>query len=196
MGMTVAATACVALMLVPIVFWITLQVRHTQLLPATHFGFIKLLAQPPFAGASFAANTYAAPIYTYTGQWAYFDTRLALPDGGLVSATENGYVVNRDARSYLWLADRDRNPEYLRPAYFLCFTYQDLSTAVRRLQGVERGCASSGVVTRVNRPAELSVVSEIVRRDSSREMQWVVLKLDWSVSERTTDRPSVEARLE
>lgn len=185
--MTLAAAACVILLLAPVLFpvlfWVALQASHAQLLPATHFAFIKQLARPPFAGASFAANTYAAPIYTYTGQWAYFDTRLALPDGGLVSATEDGYVVNRDARSYLWLADRDRNAEYLRPSYFLCFTYQDLNTAVRRLRGVETGCSSAGVVRHANSPEQLSVARKIVARDSSAQTQWAIVKLDWTVAD-------------
>jgi hypothetical protein len=186
--MRLAAGACavllLALVLFPILFWIALQASHARLLPATHFGFIKQLARPPFVGASFAANTYAAPIYAYTGQWAYFDTRLALPDGGAVSLSEHGFVVNRDARSYLWLADRDLNEQYLHPDYFLCFWYQDLRTAVYRLSGISLGCSSAGIVQHASNQQPFSVADTIVARDLSPRDSWAIVKLDWTVLQR------------
>jgi len=180
----IAVAACVAVLVFPAVFWFALQASYVRLLPATHFAFIKQLREQPFRGASFAVNTYAAPIYAYTGQWAYFDTRLAQPDGGAVSLTEEGYVVNRDARSYLWLADRELNEEYQRPDYFLCFWYQDLRSAVDRLRGNAVGCSSAGIVKDANNREPLTVADTIVARDASGQDSWAIVKLDWSILER------------
>ena len=136
-------------------------------------------------GASFAANTYAAPIYAYTGQWAYFDTRLATADGGAVSLTEEGYVVNRDARSYLWLADRASNRRYSRPDYFLCFWYQDLKTVVYRFRRVPFGCSFAGVVEGAAGGKGLTVADSIAAQDKSGRDSWAIVRLDWSILDRT-----------
>jgi len=181
-----AVAGCACLFLFAASFWVKVQATHARLLPATHFGFMKQLRETPFRGASFAANTYAAPIYAYTGQWAYFDTRLALPDGGAVSLslTDESYAVNRDARSYLWLADREVNEEYQRPDYFLCFWYQDLRTAVYRLRGIGVGCSSAGIVKDANNRETLTVADTIVARDASGHDNWAIVKLDWSILKR------------
>jgi hypothetical protein len=178
----VVATACILpLLLFPALFWVTIQINHVWLLPATHFGFIKQLGEPPFHGASFVVNTYAAPMYVYTGQWAYFDTKLGLDDGGAVSITDRGYEVVRDAGTYLWLADRHSNPAYQRPEYFLCFTYQDLRTAASRLSGSSVGCSSAGVVRRAAERKRPSVAGSLVARDPTDRDEWAIVKLDWSV---------------
>jgi hypothetical protein len=173
----------VGLVIFQALFWVTLQATHARLLPATHFAFIKQLARPPFRGASFAVDTYAAPIYAYTGQWAYFDTRLGAPGGAGVSLTDDGYVADRDARSYLWLADR-QNDRYQRPDYFLCIRFQDLRTAVYRIRGVNVGCASAGAVKHASERKELSVAREIVARDPSGNDNWAIVSLDWSILDR------------
>jgi len=180
-GSRVSAAACVAFLLFVGLFWLVLQSSHVRLLPPTHFGFMKQLGAPPFRGASFASSTYAAPLYAYTAEWAYFDPVLGGPDGGLVSRKEDGFVVNHDARSYLWLADRERNPKYARPAYFLCFQYQDLRSAVYRINGVRTGCSSMGVVKYANDLTRLSIADRIVARDSSGEDRWAIVKLNWSL---------------
>jgi hypothetical protein len=175
------AAVCAALPLVlGLAFWAKMQTTYAQLLPATHFTFMKRLAEPPFRGASFAASTYAAPVFAFTGQWAYFDTRLAQPDGGLVEKSASGYRANRDADSYLWLADRRHNADYLRPSYFLCFAYQDLGTAMRRIMGTEKGCALAGVVKYADSPEPMTVADTIVARDGNDEFAWAIVKLDWS----------------
>ena len=177
---SVAAGSATLLLLLP-AFWISLQAHLTRLLPPTHFTFVKQLAAQPFKHASFSANTYAAPIFVNTGEWAYFDTRLASPDGGLVKSTSQGSVVDSDRESYLWLADRARNSAYLRPSYFLCFTYQDLGMAVRRLQGSEEGCASAGIVKYADAGEPRSIGTKVVARDPRPEMSWAIVSLDWTV---------------
>jgi hypothetical protein len=161
-------------------YWVSIQAAYAQLLPASHFMFIKRLAEPPFQGKSFVANAYAAPVYASTAQWAYFDTRLVLPEGGRIVWKEDGPVVNRDGRTYLWLADRD-NPEYLRPEYFLCFQHQDLRTAVQRVHGRRTGCSSTDIVkdaVEKNRP---SIAERVMARDESGADHWAIVKLQWNV---------------
>ena len=192
-GLSLAAGVAASLLVVATSYWMNLQTTYTRLLPPTHFGFMKQLGDEPFRGASFAANTYAAPIYAYTGQWAYFDTRLGLQDGGAVSPGENGTVVDRDARTYLWLADRESNREYERPEYFLCVTYQDLRTIVYRRRNVPLGCSTGGVVRQAIHRDKPSVGDVLVGRDPVND-SWAIVKLNWSA----LDRPLVlsEARLE
>jgi hypothetical protein len=177
------AGALALLLVFAVSYWVNLQVTYARLLPATHFGFMKQLGDEPFRGASFAANTYAAPIYAYTRQWAYFDTRLAAAQGGAVSLTDEGYVVDRDARSYLWLADRESNDQYLRPDYFLCFSYQDLKTVVYRLRRVPLGCSLAGVVAAAGGEG-LTVADSIAAQDRSGRDSWAIVKLDWSLLDR------------
>jgi hypothetical protein len=161
------------------------QIVHVSLLPPTDFMFARQLANPPFRGASFAVNTYAGPIYAYTGEWAYFDFRLGDKDGGAVTVGKGGYRVTRDATKYLWLADRQRNADYQRPEYFLCYQHQDLHTAVTRLTTAKsEGCSHTGPVKYATDRAQLSVAQEVVARDESGRDSWAIVKLDWSILDR------------
>src|SRR5262249_4179376 len=152
------------------------------LLPPTEFMFIRQLASPPFRGSSFAVNTYAAPVFTYTGEWAYYDVLLGEKDGGTVTVRDGGYQVIRNAAKYLWLADRPQNQEYQGPAYFLCFQGEDLHTAVTRLKTRwSEGCSRAGPVRYASDRSQLSVAREVVAQDVSGRDSWAIVKLDWSV---------------
>src|SRR5215831_5645908 len=170
-------------------YWMNVQIVHVSLLPPTDFMFIRQLANPPFRGASFAVSTYAAPIYAYTGEWAYFDFRMGDKDGGTVTVTDDGYQVARDAAKYLWLADRQQNTAYQRPEYFLCYQHQDLHTAVARLtNGRREGCSYAGPVKYARDPAQLSVAQDVVARDESGRDSWAIVKLDWSILDQRAHR--------
>ena len=102
---SLATAAALYVLLLVAMYWAKVQMVHVSLLPPTHFMFIQQLGKAPFRGASFAVNTYAAPVYAYTGEWAYYDSRLGDNDGGAVTS-QRWVPVNRDATKYLWLADR------------------------------------------------------------------------------------------
>lgn len=176
-----AVGACALLFLV--FYWTSVQTAHIRLLPPTHAAFMRQLASPPYRGTSFAVDTYAAPVSVYTGEWAYFDTRLGLPQGGRVTAAGGRRLVDRDASTYLWLADRDRNAAYQEPQYFLCFRYQDLQRAAARLRGTADGCSAAGPVRSAMTGAEQSVGRELVARDAPGRDEWAIVRLDWSAAE-------------
>lgn len=170
-------------------YWVKVQVVHVTLLPPTDFMFIRQLGSPPFRGASFAVNTYPAPIYAYTGEWAYFDFRMGDKDGGTVTVSDDGYQVTRDATKYLWLADRQQNTEYQRPKYFLCYQHQDLHTAVIRLtNGRREGCSYAGPVRYANDRTQPSVAREVIAQDASGRDSWAIVKLDWSILDERVHR--------
>jgi hypothetical protein len=160
-------------------YWSMVQATYAVRLPGNRFAFLQQLRKPPFKGATFVANTYAAPIATMTGNWAYFDP-LALHDQ--VRVTDNGYALSRDRR-YLWFADRDTNPAYLWPQYFLCTAPEDLRAAVPRADKAARlpmgECSDYGAVelARSGKPSIFhfrEVASAIKDAD-----QWSILAVDW-----------------
>jgi hypothetical protein len=155
------------------------QATYAVRLPGNRFAFLQQLRKPPFKGATFVANTYAAPIATMTGNWAYFDP-LALHDE--ITVTDNGYALSRDRR-YLWFADRDTNPAYLWPQYFLCTAPEDLRAAVPRADKAARlpmgECSDYGAVelARSGKPSIFhfrEVASAAKEKD-----QWSILAVDW-----------------
>src|SRR5262249_17443719 len=96
-------------------FWISLQQAYVQLLPPNHAAFLEQLVRPPYAGSSFVIDNYAAPVATFTGEWAYFDGEI---EHGKVQFTSDGYAVEHDADTYVWFADRNSNLGYATPSYF------------------------------------------------------------------------------
>src|SRR5258706_13817550 len=57
-----------------LVYWINLQSTYVKWLPPDHYAFLKTLGAPPYRGASFVVDNYAAPAAFYTGTWAYYDS--------------------------------------------------------------------------------------------------------------------------
>jgi hypothetical protein len=160
-------------------FWLNMQATYLALLPPNHFAFLKMLAQPPYRGASFTLNTYAAPTAAYTDQWAYMDTTLAQ---ARITLTDNGFTVAQELQSYLWLADRRTNPAYRRPEYYLCMRYQSLADALYRLQGAESrdgACSDVPIVKRADSPDQPYLQYQVVARDTSPFDGWAIVKLDW-----------------
>ncbi|MBV9579630.1 MAG: hypothetical protein JO057_13665 [Chloroflexi bacterium] len=158
-------------------YWINLQSEYLQLLPPTHYSaFLSLLSEPPFRGASFATNVYPAPVAAQTGQWAYTDQALGR---GQVDGQADGYVVARDP-TYLWLADATTNPAYLDPDYYLCVIEQNLSTTVRRLDGIAQGgCGQLGVVRLAGKDVPFPHDAVVATDDSGRD-GWTIVRLDWN----------------
>ena len=167
--------------------WANIQAAFITFMPPDRLGILKTLAQPPYRGASFVSNTYAAPIAAFTGKWAYFDHVLMQAD----IEVRDGVQRLKTSDRYLWLADRDRNPEYRRPQYFLCLSPHSLATVSHHLDlsksngAGDAGCGRLGIVryalagrSDILPRAELIAMDTAGRRNYGHE-SWAILKLDW-----------------
>lgn len=91
--------------------WFRVQAAYATVVPADSYAFLSRLEKEPFKGRSLVSNTYPAPMAARTGSWGYADTSIF---SGRVTLTPQGFAVERDLK-YLWFADRDTNPAYLKP---------------------------------------------------------------------------------
>jgi hypothetical protein len=100
----------------PVLLWVRVQVYYARLFPPDHLAFLQRLKSPPLHGATFAVNTYAAPVAYYAGNWAYIDMQIGT--GAFVA----GKVGNERRQDYSlqWFADAKLNPQYQRAQYYVC----------------------------------------------------------------------------
>jgi hypothetical protein len=91
--------------------WFRLQAGYATVVPPDSYSFLSRLEKPPFKGRSLVSNTYPAPMAARTGAWGYADTSIF---SGRVTLTPRGFETERDLK-YLWFADRETNPAYLKP---------------------------------------------------------------------------------
>ena len=170
-------------------YWFLVQARYVSWLPPDHYAFLKKLMHPPYRGASFVANNYAAPVAAYTGQWAYFDP--AISQGFVVRKGQ--YLHLAGDRKYLWFADRDTNPEYREPDYFICMIAQTPMAVVNRLRrdrgsGLgEPGCSTLPLVRLAANPNSHLKGVKVVEYDRAGLEKWgtdswAIVKLDWNDS--------------
>lgn len=170
-------------------YWVLIQVSYLRWMPPDHYSFLKKLSSPPYRGAAFVVNNYAAPVAAYTGQWAYFDP-----------AISQGFFVRMDGKwhlagdkKYLWFADRDSNPEYQKPGYFVCMIGQSPITVaygILKEQGAglaEPGCSQLGLVRLANDSgAQVRGITLVEYDRLGLEKRgtdfWAILKLDWDRS--------------
>jgi len=163
-----------------LVYWIGLQVEYLQLFPYDRFTFMKMLKQAPYRGSSFVVNDYAAPVFTFTGQWAYMDLEIG---NGKLTLTPEGFTVRRDLRE-LWFADRTTRLDYLKPDYYLCISIRSRSvqSVVERLSSGGRpisGCGDLGMVRQASLNATPFLQHRLADEDDSPDNSWAVVKLDW-----------------
>jgi hypothetical protein len=154
-------------------YWIHVQASYVGQLPPSLFTVMRTLSEPPYRGASFVATNYAAPLASFTQQWAYYDP--VVGDG----VSTAGYVLARDTRSYLWQADRETNSAYLKPDYFMCFMPDTLSSIVERLNSGDGGavrCSGFGLVRAARTKPDYP--HQLVARDESGHDAWAIVKLD------------------
>ncbi len=163
-------------------YWLTVQATYIRWLPPNHFAFLKKLAEPPFRGATFAANNYAAPVAASTGQWAYFDT-----------AISQGFVIEERGRwrlsgnpKYLWFADRDTNPDYRKPQYFVCMIGQSPSYILQRLRHNlvgETGCTAQ-LLVQLARQGDIGGIRLVDYDRAGLEKTgmawWAIVRFDWN----------------
>ncbi len=170
----------VAVFGVTVAYWVALQSVYFKLLPPDYFSFLRILKEAPFKGASFAVNTYAAPIAVATGTWAYFDPLIG---EDLMESTENGFEIRRDLR-LLWLADKDINRDYLEPEYFLCIKSQYLKTEINSLylRIPPFGCSTLPLTkdsTSGMHSPPTALSHKLVAADQSGRDSWAIVKMDW-----------------
>ena len=185
----VAAAGLLALL---VWYWGAMQFRYFQILPPDNYHFLKRLELAPYKGKSFIVSNYAAPIAAATGQWAYLHDGLAT---GKLPMRQGRYVVGLDDK-YLWLADKNSNPEYRRPDYFICATAQSVWSAnrmVRARAGLSTapyGC-SENVLVKLAMAGPAAPVSPRVRLvdidpDGPARVgfhRWAIVQLLWDESE-------------
>jgi hypothetical protein len=165
--------------------WFGIQYASVRLMPPGHFEVLHKISDTPYKNSSFAVNGYAGPVGAQTRQWAYFDTGI----GNAEFTDIDGVQRLVGDRRYLWLADRETNPAYLRPDYFLCLYNQDpksvLTNLLRRAQesAPPYGCSSLPLVKLAssNQP-----VSGLTLVDIDTEglktigyATWAIVKFDW-----------------
>jgi len=168
-------------------FWCAVQVRAIRLFPINHFDFTKKLGAPPYYGASFVTNNYAAPIAAYTHQWAYMDPEIA--NAKSFADTRGNLNLIGDSR-YLWFADKKSNEDYRRPDYFICVFNQTLGSAVPislKVEGLPvhnpNGCNNVPLVRLAVQPANPFGL-RLVEMDSDGPstvgfVRWAIVKFDW-----------------
>lgn len=91
--------------------WCLRQATYARIAPADSYSFLTRLDQRAYRGLSLVSNTYPAPMAARLGSWGYADTSLF---SGTLTLGPAGFKVERDLK-YLWFADRDTNPAYLKP---------------------------------------------------------------------------------
>jgi hypothetical protein len=169
-------------------YWIGMQVSYIRLLPPNHYSFLQKLSKPPYVGKTFLVNTYSAPIAATTGAWAYLNVKLKSTEPVI---SGDSYKFPSDT-AYLWFADKNTNPDYAHPEYFLCITMQSVSTvlqeALRRKRRGEgnAGCERNQLVQLVRRGEGKFVYPALELLESDQQgpevvgyERWAIVKLNW-----------------
>jgi hypothetical protein len=157
-------------------YWIAVQITYLERLPPDQYGFMKLLSRPPYLNSTFVVNNYAAPISVATQNWAYYDALI-----GYERVEPNEGNIERDLR-YLWLADRDTNPDYLKPDYFLCVVSQDIGTAIRPGKAAYDGCSKMPLIGAARSDSRELASADLMAIDISGRDRWAIARLNWSRS--------------
>ncbi|MGE3908221.1 MAG: hypothetical protein AB7K36_02635 [Chloroflexota bacterium] len=179
LGPAVRTALLVAGLLFFVGFWLNVQRVSLTVLPPNSFAFLKMLGQPPYRGATLASNFYVAPMTAYTGEWGYTDTTLARGNTWL---SDDGYVVERGTGQYLWLRDRETNPDYLEPDYYICLRPQTPFTVLKAVTGEYQdieGCEVVPLVSKAQAGTLEYLHHTVVARDSGPLDSWAIIKMDW-----------------
>ena len=162
--------------------WLGLQHAHLQNFSPAHFDVFQRLHSPPFKNASFIVNTYAAPIGVQTGQWAFMDGYIGR---GMFAIVEGEKRLIGDRR-YLWLADKDINPTYRRPEYFICLLGQTWGSALSHLANRSSGydCLNFPLVKLAMEKGGSTPGLSLVDFDQAGLkrvgfVSWAIVKFDW-----------------
>jgi len=159
--------------------WFFIQYQYINLLPPTHFGFVKMLREPEFYGKSSVSNTYSMPFSVQTNSWSYFDDDFDYSKFALNE--ERGYRPLTNLQ-YFWFRDRKINPQYSRPELYICFNQQNFESVMRELtgKGCYKGCSHKRLVSELLAKRKTLLNHEIIKRDESVKDSWTIVKLDWN----------------
>jgi hypothetical protein len=180
-GAAVTATGLVAV----VVYWGGLQAFLFRRLPPDEISFFPILSKPPFCGSTIAASLYGGTVAYFNKKWAYFDGYSALAEGN-VTLGPNGYRVKRDS-PYVWFADREVNPAYNKPEYFMTKTSQYFDIVLGKgpayltdEQTGRRSRVGDVPLIRAIREGRTSYLHPVeVARDPSPLDRWSIVRLDW-----------------
>ena len=179
-GGIASAGAAAALLLAGVIYWAEVQASYIRLLPPDHDSVFRRLAEPPFRSHGLVSNSNAAPMTAFSGEWGYSDAEVGRDR---VTLTAEGYVLGHERRSHLWFADRDRNPAYAAPDFYVCFMPQNFASAAMRRVAQQHGWATPGgcsavpLVADAGKPGAV-LHNEVVARDAPERDYWAVLRLD------------------
>jgi hypothetical protein len=90
--------------------------------------------------------------------------------------------VERGRGEYLWLRDREENPTYLEPDYYVCMRPQTPFTILKLVTGELQDLETCDGVPLVRKAANGSLEylqHRVVARDVGPLDSWAIVKLDW-----------------
>ncbi|MBI2756440.1 MAG: hypothetical protein HYX52_07005 [Chloroflexi bacterium] len=157
-------------------YWVSLQVAHVTLMPPTGIDFMQRLSSAPYANASFVSNGYGVPITYFTRSWAYTD----LDVGRNQPRAIDGRYELPISGKYVWFADREQNPAYRQPRYYLCWMTLDLKTATDGPTPGDplKSCSAEPLFRAAELGSPAGVRNRVVERDSTGRDLWAIIELD------------------
>jgi len=176
---TTTLTLATGLVIILASFWVNMQYKYATLIPPDRFLFLSTLREAPFHKSGFVSNTYAAPLTHFTEQWSYFDPEFA---SAKVKLTDKGFEMDRDMRTYVWLADRQENKDYLKPKFFVCMLPMSMYFASLELKNEAFPvCRNIEMVKRAKQQDGVKwPASRLVAEDPSKRSAWAIVELDWT----------------
>lgn len=166
------------LLAVMVMQWGKAQWTWFQLMPPNLFEFTDLL-KGVGENEGIISNNYALPFALKGNTWAYYDPNIDRED---LKLGPNGYSLPFDTR-YLWLADKDVNPVYKYPGYFICFYNVSLDLARFEIPSVSDKmkptlCSSIPIVKAALNPEGSLMHPQLIARDEKWD-RWAVIRMDW-----------------
>jgi hypothetical protein len=154
-----------------VAYWVRLQVTYVTNMPPDGAAFLQQLEAPTFQHAGIVSNNYALPIALATNSWAYQDEMIS--QRRPVDVERQQIAISG---KYMWFRDRDSNPDYVRPRYYVCRTDRNLDTVADLLtlapgQHLQRCSGEPLVKQAIDGPDQL------VASDQGRADMWAVVAL-------------------
>lgn len=160
-----------ALLLFVAFYWARLQFTYVSFLPPDGAKVLRRLGAPEFAGTGTISNNYALPIALTTQGWAFQDE--VFPQRKPLDVDGREIAISG---KYMWFADRDTNPDYLHPTYYVCRADRNLDT-VADLLALAPGdrltrCSGQPIVQRAMQGPD-----RLIDTDQSPADGWVIVAL-------------------
>ncbi len=160
-SLDVVTGAVASLAAVLLVSWTLVQLTYVQTSRPDQLAFINRLE--PLHANGLITNNYAVPFGLVARTWGY-----SFVNEPLTPAEAKQY-------SYLWLADRRTNPQYLKPELYVCFVSNSSIQSATPGFGPGAGCSSRQVVSDA---ANGVGNGQIIARDEVND-RWAIVRLSW-----------------